>query len=137
MVLPGAAYTEKSATYVNTEGRVQHTLPAVVPPGDAKEDWKIIRALSGVLDLTLPYDTLEDIRARLVQVNPLFDEHDMLQRSSWGDFGKKGKLKTDPFIPYIENYYMTDTISRNSITMAKCTRDILCIGQEERSGTHG
>lgn len=69
-VLPGAAYTEKQATYVNTEGRAQQTLPAVTPPGNAREDWKIIRALSEILGAPLPYDTLNDIRTRLHQVAP-------------------------------------------------------------------
>jgi NADH-quinone oxidoreductase subunit G len=138
VILPGAAYTEKSATYVNTEGRVQRVLQAVATPGAAKEDWKIVRALSEKLDLTLPYDSLDDIRARLVEVNPLFDERDMLQRSSWQTFGRKGKVKAVPFVPVIENYYMTDPISRNSRTMVNCTREILGWEQSEgKSGTDG
>lgn len=124
VILPGAAYTEKSGTYVNTEGRVQRTLKAVTPPGDAKEDWKIIRALSEKLGHTLPYNTLEDVRARLVEVNPLFEELDTIQRSPWIPFGKKGKLSSEPFEPIIENFYMTDPISRHSPTMAKCTREM-------------
>ncbi len=138
VILPGAAYTEKSATYVNTEGRVQRVLQAVATPGEAKEDWKIVRALSEKLDLTLPYNTLDQVRARLVEVNPLFDERDMLQRSAWKSFGRKGKVKSAPFVPIVENYYMTDPISRNSPTMANCTREILGWGQPEgRSGTDG
>lgn len=69
-VLPGAAYTEKQATYVNTEGRAQQTLVAVTPPGRAREDWKIIRALSEVLGVKLPYDNLNEIRDRLEDVAP-------------------------------------------------------------------
>lgn len=69
-VLPGAAYTEKQATYVNTEGRSQETLMAVSPPGRAREDWKIIRALSEIVGAKLPYDNLHDIRDRLEQVAP-------------------------------------------------------------------
>lgn len=124
VILPGAAYTEKSGTYVNTEGRVQRTLKAVPPPGEAKEDWKIIRALSEKLGVTLPYDTLDDIRARLVEVNPLFDELDTVQRMPWLKFGQAGALSSEPFKAIIENFYMTDSISRHSLTMAKCTQEI-------------
>lgn len=70
IVLPGAAYTEKQATYVNTEGRAQQTLIAVPPPGYAREDWKIIRALSEVLGINLPYDNLDEIRDRMEQIAP-------------------------------------------------------------------
>lgn len=69
-VLPGAAYTEKQATYVNTEGRAQQTLVAVSPPGQAREDWKIIRALSEFIGAKLPYDTLDEVRDRLEDVAP-------------------------------------------------------------------
>jgi NADH-quinone oxidoreductase subunit G len=125
VILPGAAYTEKSGTYVNIEGRVQRALKAVSPPGQAKEDWKIIRALSEKLGLELPYNTLEEVRAHLVETNPLFDELDTVQRAPWKEFGYKGNLLNDPFQPIIENFYMTDVISRHSITMAKCTTEIL------------
>lgn len=69
-ILPGAAYTEKQATYVNTEGRAQQTLVAVSPPGRAREDWKIIRALSEILGQKLPYDNLEEVRDRLEDIAP-------------------------------------------------------------------
>ena len=72
VILPGAAYTEKSGTYVNTEGRVQRGFTAVYPPGEAREDWTILRAFSAVVGKTLPYDTIEALRARLEQVNPVF-----------------------------------------------------------------
>lgn len=70
VVLPGAAYTEKQATYVNTEGRAQQTLVAVTPPGQAREDWKIIRALSEIIGESLPYDNLDEVRDRLDEVAP-------------------------------------------------------------------
>ena len=128
VILPAAAYTEKSGTYVNTEGRVQRGLKAASPPGEAKEDWKILRALSEKIGLSLPYDTLEEIRDRLVEVNPLFDELDSVQRAPWQKLSYEGTISSGPFQPAIKNYYMTDSISRHSPTMAKCTRDIL--GQE-------
>lgn len=125
VVLPGAAYTEKSGTYVNVEGRVQRGLKAVSPPGEAKEDWKIIRALSEKLGFTLPYNTLDEVRTRLVQVNPLFDELDYVQRAPWVEFSDEGIVSSEPFEPVVKNFYMTDSISRHSITMANCTREIL------------
>ena len=70
VILPGAAYTEKDGTYVNTEGRVQMTARAVFPPGEAREDWKILRALSGVLGTPLPFDTSQQLRARMYEAHP-------------------------------------------------------------------
>ncbi|EKE09543.1 MAG: hypothetical protein ACD_16C00139G0011 [uncultured bacterium] len=125
VVLPGCAYTEKDGLYVNTEGRVQKGLKATPPPGEAKEDWKILKALSDKLGLALPYRTPAEIRARLVEVNPLFDEVDCLQPARWEPFGEDGKLDPEPFEFAIQNFYMTDSISRHSITMAKCVQQIL------------
>ncbi len=125
VVLPGAAYTEKDGTYVNTEGRIQRGLKAASPPGEAKEDWKIIKALAERLGFELSYKTLDEIRKRLVEINPLFDEVDGVQRTQWREFGQEGVLCSDPFRPTIENFYMTDVISRHSVTMARCTQEIL------------
>ncbi|QJE72749.1 NADH-quinone oxidoreductase subunit G [Aerophototrophica crusticola] len=121
VILPGAAFTEKAATYVNTEGRVQQTRLAVFPLGEAREDWKIVRALSAELGQTLPYDTLGQVRARLVQVNPVFGAVDRLVPSVWAEFGQSGAIGGGHFVSPIENFYMTDPISRASVTMAKCT----------------
>ncbi len=129
VILPGAAYSEKSGTYVNLEGRVQRSFKAVSPPGDAREDWKIIRALSEHLGFELPYDTLDEVRARLVDVNALFDSLDTVQKSPWVNFGQEGELSPMPFKHVIDNFYMTDPISRHSVTMAQCTKDILGRGQ--------
>ncbi|MBY0501603.1 MAG: NADH-quinone oxidoreductase subunit NuoG [Alphaproteobacteria bacterium] len=135
VILPGAAFTEKPGTYVNIEGRVQRALKAASPPGEAKEDWKIIRALSEKLGLELPYNTLEEVRARLVEVNPLFDELDTVQRAPWQEFGEKSDIHAVPFKSVIENFYMTDSISRHSITMAKCSLEIL--GGQKRANVDG
>ena len=80
VILPGAAYTEKSGTYVNTEGRVQRGFAATHPPGEAREDWKILRAFSQTIGLPLPYDDLPALRARLEQVNPVFGRIGFLPR---------------------------------------------------------
>ncbi|MBF0246858.1 MAG: NADH-quinone oxidoreductase subunit G [Alphaproteobacteria bacterium] len=135
VILPGAAYTEKNATYVNTEGRVQHGRLAVFPPNEAKEDWAIIRALSGVLGKALPYDTLSQVRARMAEINPVFATVDKVQAAEWADFGAAGELLGKPLKSHIRNYYMTDPISRASETMAACTAEIL--GEGARTGTDG
>ncbi len=122
VVLPGAAYTEKNATYVNTEGRVQRTRLAVFPPGDAREDWTILRALSDRLGCTLPYDDLAALRRRMAEINPVFDEPGIVAPASWGAFGQAGSMDGAPFASPIGNFYMTDPISRASVTMAECTR---------------
>ncbi len=126
VILPGAAYTEKDGTYVNTEGRVQRGRMAVFPRGEAREDWKILRAFSGVIGHTLPYDTIEAVRARLEQVNPVFARLDMLPRFGCSDLsgpaGEVGALSGPPLGVAVANYYQTDPISRASPTMAECTR---------------
>ncbi len=127
MILPGAAYTEKSGTYVNTEGRVQRGAAALFPPGEAREDWTILRAFSDVVGHRLPYDTLAQVRSRLVEVNKVFEFIDTLPR--FGVTNVSGplappagyKLAPRPLRPAIANYYQTDPISRASETMAKCT----------------
>jgi NADH-quinone oxidoreductase subunit G len=120
VILPGAAYTEKPGTYVNTEGRVQLGQRACYPPGDAREDWAILRALSERLGNTLPYDTIDQVRARLVAVNKSFAALDQQSAGAWGEFGKAGPLGDAPFVSPIANFYMTCPISRASKTMAEC-----------------
>ena len=134
VVLPGCAYTEKSALFVNTEGRVQMTKRAVFAPGDAREDWTIIRALSDGLGHTLPYDSVEALRARIAQENPVFGNVNAITPAPWGSFGAEGTVTSDPFISPVFNYYMADPISRASETMAQCTE---VLGSGERTGTDG
>jgi NADH-quinone oxidoreductase subunit G len=125
VILPGAAYTEKSGTYVNTEGRVQRGFLAVYPPGDAREDWTIIRAFSQLTGKTLPYDTIDALRQRLEQVNVVFSRIGFLPRFGCSDLaapsGDPAALSDAPFAAVVENYYQTDAISRNSPTMAECS----------------
>ena len=135
VILPGAAYTEKDATYVNLEGRVQRGQLAVFPPGEAREDWKIVRALSDVLGQTLPYSTLAEVRQGLVKANPVFQGIDDIQAAEWGEFGATGGV-SGAFTYPVANFYMTDPISRASATMAECTDEILG-GGEGKTGTDG
>jgi NADH-quinone oxidoreductase subunit G len=124
VILPGAAYTEKSGTYVNTEGRVQRGFMATHPPGEAREDWRIIRALSAQVGHTLPYDTVDALRARMEQVNPVFANVGFLPRFGSADpagpRGDAGAVGDAPFVPVIKHYHQTDAISRASPTMAAC-----------------
>jgi NADH-quinone oxidoreductase subunit G len=120
VILPGAAYTEKPGTYVNTEGRVQLGQRASYPPGDAREDWAILRALSERLGKPLPYDTIDQVRARLIAANKSFAALDQQAPGAWGEFGKAGPTGDQPFVSPIANFYMTDPISRASKTMADC-----------------
>ena len=141
VILPGAAYTEKNATYVNMEGRAQLARMAVFPPGDAREDWKILRALSAALGKPLPYDSLAQLRHRLQQSKRCFDVTDRVERAEWGLFGKEGAIDQAPMVSPIANFYMTDPISRASETMAKCT-DLYLHGKapednQELTGTYG
>jgi NADH-quinone oxidoreductase subunit G len=118
VILPGSAYTEKNATYANTEGRVQQAKQAVFPPGEAREDWKIIRALSEVIGKKLPYDTLAQIRARLVEAHPAFAAVDRAPKAAWGNFGS-GACDKKPFAEAVPNFYQTDSITRASKVMAE------------------
>ena len=141
VILPGAAYTEKDGTYVNTEGRVQRALRAVFPPGDAREDWTIVRALSEKLGKMLPYDNLAQVRARMSFINPVFAGVDKVQPADWKAFGTAGAVSASGFDYPVKNYYMTDPISRASRTMAQCTEEFV-LGTKQKpsdlkSGTHG
>ena len=135
VILPGSAYTEKEGTYVNTEGRVQRGRRATFPPGDAREDWAILRALSEVLGKTLPYNNLGQVRARMVGIAPVLDHLEVVTPSDWADFGQAGSMDGAPFASPIANFYMTDPISRASATMAACTEAFA--GAGEKTGTDG
>ncbi len=137
VILPGAAYTEKNATYVNTEGRSQQAKLAVFPPGDAKEDWKILRALSEAVGKKLPLDTLSQVRARMAELAPQLAETEVIQEAPWQEtgFGRAGKFLASGFVSPIEDFYRTDPISRASPTMAECSE--LHGPEEKGTGTHG
>ena len=125
IILPAAAYAEKPGIYVNTEGRVQIANRAVFPKGEAKEDWAILRALSGEVGAVLPYDTLADLRAKLMADHPTFGQVDYapgvpagLDLSSIGEAGEAGDA---PFASPIADYYQTNPIARASVVMAECS----------------
>jgi NADH-quinone oxidoreductase subunit G len=140
VVLPGAAYTEKSGTYVNTEGRAQMTGKAAFPPGDAKEDWAIVRALSAHVGHKLPYDSLPALRAAMYKVAPALARLDVP-----GEAGTKGMeelaarggaLGTQPFASPVRDFYLSNPIARASAIMADLSASRKNMGQRT-TGTHG
>jgi NADH-quinone oxidoreductase subunit G len=125
VILPGAAYTEKSGIYVNTEGRVQMAERACFPPGDAREDWAIVRALSGVLNRKLPYDSLRELRQALFQAHPhlqhigrvaVGDAADLRTLANRGGAPDKAPLRSP-----LDDFYLTNPIARASAVMAECS----------------
>lgn len=128
VILPAAAFTEKEGTYENTEGCAQQTVPAVPTVGDARDDWKIIRALSEVAGVCLPYDTIGAVRSRIRYVAPNLLSVDEREPATFGASLKPEctqKISSTPFNAAIENFYMTDPITRASKIMAQCSALLL------------
>lgn len=125
VILPGAAFTEKSAIFVNTEGRVQMTNRASFPPGEAREDWAILRALSAVLGKVLPFDTLAQVRKELFASHSHFAAINGIAASDAGAIdvlaGLGGKVGKDAFRSPVTDFYLTNPIARASKTMAACS----------------
>ncbi len=126
VILPAAAYTEKPGTYVNMEGRVQRALKATQPPGDAREDWTILRALSSVLGQKLPYDDLSALRRRIA--------------ADWPDLARDGLIARVGTLPAVNaapvqgalhlaysNYHLTNPVARASATMAACVSSLIVV----------
>ena len=137
VVLPGAAYTEKNGTYVNLEGRAQLANMAGFPPGEAREDWTIIRALAGQLGVELGFDNIIELRQALVAAVPTMAAIDQIVPASWAKPGKAGTVSGDAFELTVPNYYMTDPISRASETMAECSDVFVNVGELQTTGTEG
>jgi NADH-quinone oxidoreductase subunit G len=125
VILPGAAYPEKSGLYVNTEGRVQMAARASFPPGDAREDWAILRALSDILGSRLPYDSLAQLRAAMFKAHPHLQRVDHIEPGNAADIEKLAALggapDKAPFAPAIDDFYLTNAIARASAIMAECS----------------
>ncbi|MBV1706308.1 MAG: NADH-quinone oxidoreductase subunit NuoG [Hyphomicrobiales bacterium] len=121
VILPGAAYTEKSGTYVNTEGRVQMADRASFPPGDAREDWAVLRALSEVLGQRLPFDTLAALRAALYAAHPHMAAVDTIVTADFGEAPQAGACDQADFASAVLDFYLTNPIARASGVMAECS----------------
>jgi NADH-quinone oxidoreductase subunit G len=120
VILPGVTYTEKPGTYTNTEGRVQQADRTSVAPGDAREDWTILRALSDIVGKTLPYNTLAELRARLADVAPATKSIGSCEVAEWADFGTEGTIAKTAIASNNKNFYQTNPIARASSVMAEC-----------------
>ena len=127
IVLPAAAYTEKSGTYVNTEGRVQRSDKAVFAPGDAREDWTILRALADALGVTVGFDSFAHLRAAMVAAVPALGnegeiaDYGALPASVAGSDKPEGRIAGYP----IKDFYLTNTIARASAVMQRCSDELL------------
>jgi NADH-quinone oxidoreductase subunit G len=125
VILPGATYAEKSGTYVNTEGRVQMTNRAGFAPGEGKEDWAILRALSDVLGHKLPFDSLQQLRAALYKEFPHLARIDVIEpgdaRAISALAKQTGRLTKAPFTSPVKDFYLTNPIARASAVMAECS----------------
>jgi len=125
VILPAAAYAEKSAIYVNTEGRVQLANRAAFPPGDAREDWAILRALSDMLGVKLPYDSLSGLRQAMFAAHPHLMRIDQIATGDAADIGKLAKLAGTPdkapLKSGVADFYFTNPIARASAIMAECS----------------
>ena len=125
VILPGAAYTEKSVTYVNTEGRPQMTARASFPPGEAREDWAILRALSDQLGATLPWNNLDELRGAMYKIAPQLMRLDQREAAGVAAMAAvaqgAGTMSGDVFRSPVTDFYMTNPIARASKTMAECS----------------
>jgi len=139
VILPGAAYTEKSATWVNTEGRAQMGRRAVFPPGEAREDWAILRALSEVVGHTLPYDTLAQVRAAMYEDAPHLMRIGQVAPGAMPAraAAPAGPMDSAPFAPAIADFFLTNPIARASKTMADLSSAAAHRNAKEATGTDG
>jgi NADH dehydrogenase (ubiquinone) Fe-S protein 1 len=133
VILPSAAYTEKVSTYVNTEGRAQQTQAAVSPPGLARDDWKIIRALSQIAGQSLPYDDIDGVRMRMDEISPNLTRYNAVESANFFKLAQEVAALAQPSLVNqaltssqltLADFYMTDSISRSSKTMAKCVKAV-------------
>ncbi|OYW45252.1 MAG: NADH-quinone oxidoreductase subunit G [Sphingomonadales bacterium 32-68-7] len=123
VILPGSAYTEKSGTYVSTEGRVQFADKAVFAPGDAREDWTILRALADALGVSVGFDSFDALRARMIAEVPALGVEGL---ADYGALPKAGKAKGGGQIAYpIKDFYLTNPVARASGTMQQCSAELL------------
>jgi NADH-quinone oxidoreductase subunit G len=126
VILSGAAYTEKSGTYVNTEGRVQMGSRASFPPGDAREDWAILRALSAIIGKTLPFNSLFELRSALYKAHPHMAAVDTIAAGNAADIAALGGVGGSPsggaFVNAVQDFYLTNPVARASAVMAECSQ---------------
>ena len=125
MILPIPAYTEKSSTYVNMEGRVIQTTRCYNPLGESKDEWKIFRALSDNFESKLKFNNISDLRREITSEFPFTKEINKLPSTSSLNFGSDNKISSRLIKYNIDNFYRTDVISRSSVNMSNCSKEIL------------
>jgi NADH-quinone oxidoreductase subunit G len=123
LVLPGAAYSEKHGTYVNLEGRVQRGEKAVFPPGEAREDWSIFRALSELFGQPMPFDSFAQLRAAMIAEYPELGSDGRIALN-WAPPKLDAEAKGPVRYP-IADFYLTNAICRASPTMHQCSAEVL------------
>ena len=123
VILPASTYTEKSGIYVNTEGRVQVAERCNFPPGDAREDWAILRALSDVLGHRLAFDSLGQLRQAIYAAHPHMARVDDIAEGPVADFTslEAAGMGREPFVSPITDFYLTNPIARSSKVMAEAS----------------
>lgn len=128
LILPTSSYLEKNGTFVNTDGRPQQSRSCLSSPGFAQDDWMVLRALSEELGTPLPYDTQEELRTRLAELAPHLIKFDVIEGSGFETLAHNVNGNTElngtQLSENVDNFYMTDAISRNSHMMARCTREL-------------
>jgi NADH-quinone oxidoreductase subunit G len=124
VILPGATYAEKPGTWVNMEGRVQRADRAVFPPGDAREDWTILRALSDTLGRTLPFDTIVALRGAIATAYPHLAEEGLASVAPLGE-ARAASAVGGAIVYPISDFYLTNPIARASETMQRCSAELL------------
>jgi NADH-quinone oxidoreductase subunit G len=124
VVLPAAAYIEKAGTYVNTEGRVQFADKAVFAPGDAREDWTILRALADALGVSVGFDSFDELRAAMIAEVPALGIEGLADFGALPKPGKGASPKGKIGYP-IKDFYLTNPIARASLTMQRCSAELL------------
>ena len=123
VILPAAAYTEKAGTYVNTEGRVQLADKAVFAPGDAREDWTILRAMADALGVSVGFNSFDELRAAMAAAVPALGQEGLADYGALpkGKAGAAGTIEAYP----IKDFYLTNPIARASVTMQRCSAELL------------
>ena len=124
IILPAAAFSEKAGTYVNTEGRVQYAEQAVFAPGDAREDWTILRALADALGVSVGFDSFAELRSAMIKAVPALGSEGL---TAYGVLPKAEKAKAAGTIDAypIKDFYLTNPIARASETMQRCSAELL------------
>jgi len=125
IILPTPAYTEKSSTYINAEGRVLQTSKCHSPLGESKEEWKVFRVLNDFFEKSFQFNNLEQLRKKIIIQNPLFSHLFEISKGNGISFGSVNTIEERDIYYNIDNFYMNDVISKYSETMAKCTKEIL------------